>query len=264
MTNPNTNREEQIVEKFKERIDKLDNHTKNAIRGMEIYMVRAVLESVREVDGHDGDDESSSMPGCLSRVKNVAGVTLLILIGIFIMTLFIPDSGNEPAATDLEPTAIVATVTQSPTNTVIPPTNTPEATATHENTEYERLYVRMVRSTGQSIGGSMGQIGTLLGELADDESLLYSDEYRIELAASIANVEIQSEKILEYEPVPARFEAFHEGYSRVAELLLEAMDEVVYGIDNVDVDAINRATELMEEALEILNGLPIEDLGGIQ
>ncbi len=100
------------------------------------------------------------------------------------------------------------------------------------------------RSLMQDNAAGFGQALTALGELSGDYE--YTDDWNTKAAVQITLIRMYVEEAREIEP-PERFKEVHATFLRGMEKYEESMDWLVEGVDELDIDKIEKAAKLMEE-----------------
>jgi len=158
------------------------------------------------------------------------------------------------AATE-HPTAIVV-----PTNTLEPPSptpvrSTPTATAVPltstptKTPSFAELYATEMGGYVVDMGAALGELGSLL-QTPD----LTNNEWRLDVAVKIAVIKL-SHQGLQNMDVPARLVSFHSQVLDASSDCNESMLNLTQGLDNLDSNALDRATNLMFSCGNKMNGL---------
>jgi type IV secretory pathway VirB10-like protein len=170
-----------------------------------------------------------------------------------------PTETPEPTET-VEPTETPEpelTETAEPTETplqkatqVVVPTATPNSDAADEQA-YELFVVEIFAEYGTALT-TFGDLNTALG----DDPLLFSDaEWLRQVSESSEQIQTTSNRILDYQPVPASYQSFHTRFRDAAQLMAEAMVGYRTALDNVDAPGLIAAAERIEEAAIIFEEL---------
>lgn len=132
-----------------------------------------------------------------------------------------------------------------PTSTVVPPTPTalpPTATATPAVSQVEIDYIAAITDQSDTFVESMTRTGDLFGD-----ARIFDQDWIIGVAVEFATWESLYNDAVALQ-VPEGYETFHAKWLESLGLLVDAADELTYGIDNFDSTAINEGARLIEEA----------------
>ena len=189
-----------------------------------------------------------------------------------------PTETTEPTET-AEPTSTRApTRTPAPTRTLEPPTETPEpepteaaeATATPQqkatrepvatatanpDAANEQAYEEFVAEVFAEYGTTLTTFGNLNTALGEDPSLFADAEWLRQVTESSEQIQTTSNRVLDYQPVPASYQSFHTRFRDAAQLMAEAMVGYRTALDNVDAPGLIAAAERINEAAIIFEEL---------
>ena len=87
---------------------------------------------------------------------------------------------------------------------------------------------------------------------SEDPLLLFDEDWIFRTALSTVLIEEASNRVLNYQPVPTRFQSYHASFRDAAQLMSESMVGYRTALDNFDVDGIIAASERMNEATAII------------
>lgn len=184
--------------------------------------------------------------------KRIKWAVTLIIIFLFILGFAIPSpKAPKPAIstinnTETKPIPETAEPIEDTTDLT---TYTPEEPKTNQLTAADQEYLQKILKSTQNLTSAFA----VIGEMADEPLKVYEDQnYIMRLAAAIVTIQQEYKNALEITP-PAKFADIHKDFTKALSLYNEATEELTYGIDNYDADAINRAADLMEEARIYLN-----------
>ncbi len=218
--------------------------------------------------------EDSPKPRRKTPALLLFAISVIFLCGACgIISLFLPDTGSEPATeSETQVAEIVIEETQQPTAeptqpqptaepsplptepppteppTAIPPTDIPQPTATAEIDEdaaAELLYRAEMAEILETYYTSMQGIGTQSTAVASDVSLLFNDEWKIRTAVYLAGLTMAGESLRELKP-PARLEEVHADLLEAADHFDRVVTNYSQGIDEIDADKINQAAASLE------------------
>ena len=124
------------------------------------------------------------------------------------------------------------------------------ATATPEPRSVEQgnpAYPHMVAQNAASNGEALGKLGALMSR-----PKFTSDSWRDDVELQVFIVKTNNAEAKLYDP-PPKFAAVHRQYLSVTKLYDEAMDDLIDGIDNFDVAALERGNEKLTRGNELLD-----------
>ncbi len=165
---------------------------------------------------------------------------------------------------DTPPLATRAVATVVPTWTVpaavTPPSPTPRATATPRPAvtatlepvaSAEQAYRDFLEEVGAQFGTGIQKLTELSPAARAQPSLLSDEQWRMEMATSIALVQFASRQVIEYQP-PERFALFHADYVRAAQLYDDAMRRYNSALTELNLGQLEEAEQLMAEANQVV------------
>ena len=124
------------------------------------------------------------------------------------------------------------------------------ATVTPEPRSVEQgnpAYPHMVAQNAASNGEALGKLGALMSR-----PKFTSDSWRDDVELQVFIVKTNNAEAKLYDP-PPKFAAVHRQYLSVTKLYDEAMDDLIDGIDNFDVAALERGNEKLTRGNELLD-----------
>ena len=135
--------------------------------------------------------------------------------------------------------------TLRPTNTPTPvpsPTWTPTPDVRKE--QAYRFEVAEIIAGDWGLATSLGIVGELLTQAGENPVLMFSDEWKLQLAVALTGLRTAYQAILELSP-PQNLKRFHDHLVDALYYCDASVDKFVEGIDNFDVDAIGAGSSLM-------------------
>lgn len=211
-------------------------------------------------------------------IIGIAGFIILCCIGTIVSSIFFPNEDDTaettpivqvaeedaelPSAPDeptntAAPTDIPATNTSTPappTNTPVPATNTPTPTETAvpatntpdpgQLTDEEETYRDSIVEISAIYINTLSQLGEQLTAAGNDITLMIDDDWKLEVATSLALLLFAGEEARSLDP-PERFEDLHEHWLNAAAHYDLVAEYLADGIDEFDIDKINSANEQM-------------------
>jgi outer membrane biosynthesis protein TonB len=158
-----------------------------------------------------------------------------------------PTATPQPTATPTPvpptPTPVPPTPTPvPPTPTPVPPTPTPEPALTAE----EEAYIEAVVAQAEVMAESL----TSLGELMQDPQF-FDENWIMNVAVELVLIQMVYDEATELE-VPPKFAEVHDLYLQGMSLFNDMTYDLIYGIDNLDIDRINAATQKMVEGTQYI------------
>lgn len=130
-----------------------------------------------------------------------------------------------------------------------PPAPEPTPTATPCPTTEEAAYMNAFTEEMEVIIEASGQLGPLLERFHPSDR---SEDWVLATGAAIVMLEDSAGEIRALEP-PASLTEIGDLHEAMAVRLLVAMDELTYGIDNLDESAVDEFSELIEQATDDLD-----------
>lgn len=151
------------------------------------------------------------------------------------MTAQAPEATATPTPTD----------TPEPTDTPIPPTETPEPTATAAGPSLEvQQYAQLLAEETDTLTSSLHKLSELLMDLdVSDQDWLDATVHEM------ATIKIVHQSILGMD-VPANMAAIHVMVLDGTLDCSKSMDKLAEGVDNLDMEALEKAIELMNSCGE--------------
>lgn len=167
-----------------------------------------------------------------------------------------PTETAEPTATPEPTDTPEPTATPEPTDTP-QPTDTPAPTATtNPEAQAEEGYRLFVIDVAGDYSESLDVFEEQNAAVGDDISLLRNDEWTLRTAGAVAGIQAASQRVIEREDVPPRFQEFHSQFVEAATLYDESMTAYVEGIDELDASKIEEALSLMQQGTDVITNLP--------
>lgn len=190
--------------------------------------------------------------GALIRRASPEPVAVATIAGSPLPTFAIAPSWTVPPA---EPTATPA------------PTNTPEPTATSEPTatinpdaEAEAAYRHLATETMKAYSEGFALFSEQNKAAGENPRLILNDEWILRTVLATALIEETSRRILEFENIPPRYQAFHSEFAQVAKLNEQSMQLYRQSVDARDAAGLQESVRLVEQANEILSRLDVDSL----
>jgi hypothetical protein len=170
----------------------------------------------------------------------------------------------EPTATSTavatkKPTEVPSTPTVvPPTPTVAPPTPT---TAPTRDVEAEMLdYRTWVFSSLIVYMVLLDEVSELSDQVSENPYLLVIEEWRDEAIRNAREIGRESRRVENFKDVPPEALEFHNAYVELAEMLDKFSLAYEDGVDNLDTLALAAANVYMEDAIQLIEHLPIDTL----
>lgn len=175
----------------------------------------------------------------------LGGVGLLTLC-LIVTAIFGPSVDDEQVVTTSEPTPIVEQVEiVKPTLAILLPTEKPKAVPVEDDAdEYE--YLTFVEYAAEQWVEAMDELSALLFDAADDTRLFDDNDWRSEVAVTLAVFKTVDDAILYYSPVPVKYAFVHAFLINAALEYGLMVDKLSQGIDYRDVNLIEEAAEHIE------------------
>jgi endonuclease YncB( thermonuclease family) len=207
----------------------------------------AVLLNSRLVrEGYAGFDADSNAPAYAGRIEKLANGAREDDEGLWenCGELHAPASlaGGGPA--DKAPTAEPVETVEPAAPTVAPPAE--EESGRVGFTAAEQTYALTVAGYLEVMGDSFGRFGDLM-----QNPLIGDADWTYEVAAELATWKIVYEEAAALRP-PAVFAEMHGVLLAALERYSLAADQIAYGLDNYDLDALNYALVLFEEGTALI------------
>jgi hypothetical protein len=113
----------------------------------------------------------------------------------------------------------------------------------------ELVYMEKIIASSRNLSGSM----QTFSKMSSEPLKVYTDDdYKMEVVVAMAVIQNEYRQTKEMVP-PPRFASIHKNYLQALTHYNTAMDNLAYGIDNVDADSINKAVTEMEQGTVLLN-----------
>ncbi len=154
-------------------------------------------------------------------------------------------------------TANAPTITPFPTITLTPniPTNTasPVPTETHPATTTPEpdLYPIIMNEKVQAYAAAYFQVVEYNQQVADDISLLWDDKWKMKQGIALGTLELCANEMAAVQPSP-RFDAFHAIIVKLAGETHLFTTAYISGVDNLDPDQIDLATQHMQNMTNLM------------
>ena len=138
-----------------------------------------------------------------------------------------------------------------PTNTPIPPTPTPGFSAE------EQAYALTVAEITADYADSFNKVSALTIEAGENAWLILNDEWKLEMAVGLAIWQICGDRIRALK-APSRLQGIHQNLVEATKHIDRAGTLLAQGIDEIDADKINGATEEMLLGNAYINQATVE------
>jgi hypothetical protein len=148
-----------------------------------------------------------------------------------------PTPTPAPTATP-QPTATPTPV--PPTPTPVPPTPEPALTAEEE------AYIEAVVTQAEVMAESLTRLGELM-----QAPQFFDENWIMNVAVELVLIQMVYDEATELE-VPPKFAEVHDLYLQGMSLFNDMTYDLIYGIDNLDIDRINAATQKMVEGTQYI------------
>ena len=117
--------------------------------------------------------------------------------------------------------------------------------------EQEAAYFLALGEQFTVLGDSLGKFSQLFAQASIDPTILFNQEWKIRVAVQAASITVAADTIMELSP-PSSADGIHTMSEEIAYSYKEAMAQVLYGIDNVDVDTLTAGNSLIVSANETI------------
>jgi len=97
------------------------------------------------------------------------------------------------------------------------------------------------------------QISQLTSEVTENPMLLMDSGWKARVVVPYEDLVTQLQKIKNYKNVPPRFQESHELLIKCADEYIQSRDSFYTGVDNLDADMINQASNHMKRGGDYLN-----------
>ena len=112
--------------------------------------------------------------------------------------------------------------------------------------EQEAAYFLALGEQFTVLGDSLGKFSQLFAQASIDPTILFNQEWKIRVAVQAASITVAADIIMELSP-PSSADGIHTMSEEIAYSYKEAMAQVLYGIDNVDVDTLTAGNSAYRE-----------------
>ncbi len=199
---------------------------------------------------------------------SVSRIIILSIAFLFVMCACMSTGGSETLSPDevseatlqamvneiwetREAEEMKATATSMPTPTIVI-TETPKATPTPEIGQVELEYISRITELGYDCADYLGSISTLSTQAGTDITLIFDDDWKLEMAIALAGIKLSCAAIDEVSPVPAGYENVQANLEAGAREYDLFVDDMIAGLDEMDPDKLDSAMVHMQQGTDYI------------
>lgn len=130
----------------------------------------------------------------------------------------------------------------APGNTPAQPASEDQQLGTDEITNQEQAYFDALGDDTELSGQVAMEVGALFTEAGQDPTLIFDQEWIIDLVAQLVQWEFIAEDAEDLEP-SSRQQHIHDLWLEINRLILLAVDDIIFGVDNIDPATLEAGTD---------------------